>query len=118
MEDNPGQLLDLSTVKVIRALNNAENNFLAELIALFTKESERAVWNLTEAASEQDEKSLVSYLHSFKGMCVNMGAIALANLCQNLEDELKTLSYEDVKASVEKIRKCRLGTVEDLNRQV
>ena len=108
----------MGTVEVIRGLNNAENNFLAELVAMFDKESERAVANLISAASTRDEKSLASYLHSFKGMSVNIGAEELAFLCKKMEDEFKTLSDDEIKASVEKIRECQLRTVAALKEQV
>jgi HPt (histidine-containing phosphotransfer) domain-containing protein len=119
MENNTlGPLLDMGTVDVIRSMNDDTNNFLAELIHMFVKESEKAVSNLAEAAAKRDEKALANYLHSFKGMSVNMGAEALSNLCKNMESDLEVLSDSDVIASVEKIKEYQQRTVDELMKQL
>ncbi len=64
-----------------------------ELLDTFLTDSENRLVALQKAA---DAKALSEVAHSFKGSASNMGAIRLAELCQELESDAKHKSPAEI----------------------
>jgi len=72
--------------KVLNDLREVMEDGYLHLVQTFLDDSERRLSEL-HAAKNADE--LGSAAHSFKGSSSNMGAVALACLCQQLEDRAR-----------------------------
>ena len=72
--------------KVLSDLREVMEDGYLHLVQTFLDDSERRLSEL-HAAKNADE--LGSAAHSFKGSSSNMGAVALAGLCQQLEDRVR-----------------------------
>ncbi|MFK0090801.1 Hpt domain-containing protein [Pseudomonas sp. NPDC090755] len=72
--------------KVLRDLQEVMEDGYLNLLETFLSDSEARVSQLHEAKSTQE---LGHAAHSFKGSASNMGAVALAELCQQLEARVK-----------------------------
>ncbi|MGE8323394.1 MAG: Hpt domain-containing protein [Pseudomonas sp.] len=72
--------------KVLSDLREVMEEGYLQLVQTFLEDSERRLGQLHAAQSAQE---LGSAAHSFKGSSSNMGALALAGLCQQLEDRAR-----------------------------
>jgi HPt (histidine-containing phosphotransfer) domain-containing protein len=71
------------------------------LLDTFLADSEDRLSLLRKAGG--DAKSLEEAAHSFKGSCSNMGALRLAELCNELEQRSKKRSLEGIEKLVGEI---------------
>ncbi|MDD2105490.1 MULTISPECIES: Hpt domain-containing protein [Pseudomonas] len=69
--------------KVLSDLREVMEDGYLQLVQTFLDDSERRLGQLHAAKSAEELRSAA---HSFKGSSSNMGAVALANLCQQLEE--------------------------------
>ncbi len=60
-----------------------------DLLSTFLQDSEYQVKRLQCAGASANEINLAA--HTFKGSCSNMGAVRLAQLCKELEDQARKL---------------------------
>jgi len=72
--------------KVLSDLQEVMEDGYLQLLETFLEDSERRLSQLHEAKSA-DELGMAA--HSFKGSSSNMGAVGLAQLCQQLEQRVK-----------------------------
>ncbi|WEK32491.1 MAG: Hpt domain-containing protein [Candidatus Pseudomonas phytovorans] len=72
--------------KVLRDLREVMEEGYLQLVQTFLDDSERRLSQLHAAKSAEE---LGAAAHSFKGSSSNMGAVALAGLCQQLEDRAR-----------------------------
>ncbi len=72
--------------KVLSDLREVMEDGYLQLVQTFLDDSERRLSQL-HAARSAEELSTVA--HSFKGSSSNMGAVALARLCQQLEERAR-----------------------------
>ncbi|MBO9550238.1 Hpt domain-containing protein [Pseudomonas sp.] len=72
--------------KVLSDLQEVMEDGYLQLLETFLEDSERRLSQLHEAKSA-DELGMAA--HSFKGSSSNMGAVGLAQLCQQLEERVR-----------------------------
>ncbi|AGN79977.1 MULTISPECIES: Hpt domain-containing protein [Pseudomonas] len=72
--------------KVLSDLREVMEDGFLQLVKTFLDDSERRLSQLHAAKSAEE---LGAAAHSFKGSSSNMGAVALARLCQQLEDRAR-----------------------------
>ena len=60
-------------------------DILSELIEIYLKESEDLIQTLSHSMENNDAKGMARSAHSLKSSSGNMGALALAELCKNME---------------------------------
>ncbi|MFK0314301.1 Hpt domain-containing protein [Pseudomonas sp. NPDC090233] len=72
--------------KVLSDLQEVMEDGYLQLLETFLEDSERRLSQL-HGARNSDELGMAA--HSFKGSSSNMGAIGLAQLCQQLEERVK-----------------------------
>ncbi|WDY59486.1 Hpt domain-containing protein [Pseudomonas sp. PSKL.D1] len=72
--------------KVLGDLREVMEDGYLQLLDTFLEDSERRLSQL-HGAKSADELGMAA--HSFKGSSSNMGAVGLAQLCQQLEDRVK-----------------------------
>ncbi|MFK2914953.1 MAG: Hpt domain-containing protein [Pseudomonas alloputida] len=72
--------------KVLSDLREVMEDGYLQLVQTFLDDSERRLGQLHAARSAEE---LGAAAHSFKGSSSNMGAVALASLCQQLEERAR-----------------------------
>ncbi|WP_449441052.1 Hpt domain-containing protein [Pseudomonas migulae] len=86
---------------VLSALQAVMEEEYPTLLDTFLADSEDRLSLLRKAGG--DAKSLEEVAHSFKGSCSNMGALRLAELCNELEQRSKKRSLEGIEKLVGEI---------------
>ncbi len=86
---------------VLSALQAVMEEEYPTLLDTFLADSEDRLSLLHNAGG--DAKSLEEAAHSFKGSCSNMGALRLAELCNELEQRSKKRSLEGIEKLVGEI---------------
>ncbi|CAI8739100.1 histidine phosphotransfer protein HptB [Pseudomonas sp. IT-347P] len=79
--------------EVLSVLREVMEEGYPELLDTFLADSENRLHELQKAS---DAKALSEAAHSFKGSASNMGAVRLAELCQELESGAKIKSPSDI----------------------
>ena len=69
---------------------------LSELTDLYLKDSKPLLQRLGHAIEKGDTGAMKKAAHSLKSSSGNIGALKLADLCQKLEEEVHTKSFENV----------------------
>jgi HPt (histidine-containing phosphotransfer) domain-containing protein len=85
---------------VLIALQEVMEEEYPMLLDTFLADSDARMKQLHKA---RDAETLGATAHSFKGSCSNMGAICLAQLCNELEQRSKQKSLEGIEQLVEEI---------------
>jgi CheY-like chemotaxis protein/HPt (histidine-containing phosphotransfer) domain-containing protein len=62
-----------------------EDDFLTEVIDIFLQDSPRVLADLRQAASAKDSRLVQRYAHKLKGSSANLGAVAMAEKCGEIE---------------------------------
>lgn len=108
-----GNLVDVSVIEELKELGDQE--FLNELIDLFSGQSEELVKNINTAVTSQDQSLLVQAAHKFKGSCLNLGAKPLGELCKELELKGKNADFSGTDELAAKLEPLYKSTLEELN---
>ncbi|MHC8371027.1 Hpt domain-containing protein [Pseudomonas sp. MDT1-85] len=85
---------------VLSALQEVMEDGYPELLDTFLADSEERLTLLRKA---ENAEQLMNAAHSFKGSSINMGAIRLAELCNELEQRAKQKSLEGIETLVGEI---------------
>ena len=64
-------------------------DILTELIEIYFKESEKLIQSLCHSMEHNDAEGMARSAHSLKSSSGNMGAMALAEVCKNMEVNVK-----------------------------
>jgi CheY-like chemotaxis protein/HPt (histidine-containing phosphotransfer) domain-containing protein len=75
--------LDPDVLAGLRELGDAE--LLAELVELFVDDAPSRISALRDAFEKDDAEAVERIAHTLKGSCGNMGALRLAEICENLQ---------------------------------
>ncbi|BBH45093.1 Hpt domain-containing protein [Pseudomonas sp. KU43P] len=86
--------------RVLRDLQEVMEEGYLQLLETFLEDSERRLCQL-HGARTADELGRVA--HSFKGSSSNMGAVELAQLCQQLEQRVKDRSLYGIEDLINRI---------------
>ncbi|MBD2415497.1 histidine kinase [Nostoc calcicola FACHB-389] len=108
--------IDAKTLKSLRNILRGDRAAFAELIECYLTETPRLVQNISTAIATEDAQTLWKTAHQLKSSSASVGAIALAQLCKQLEaqgrnNELQSTlqfipqlqqEYEQVKTALQK----------------
>lgn len=86
--------------KVLCDLREIMEDGYLQLLDTFLEDSERRLSQLHKA---KDAAELGMAAHSFKGSSSNMGAVGLAELCQELEDRVRQLPLYGIEDLINRI---------------
>lgn len=92
--------------EILQTLQEVLDDEFPLLISTFLTDSEERIHGMQKALAAQDSEALRRATHSFKGSCHNLGAVHLADLCQEIEtrakqDELNGLEQQLVEIQQE-----------------
>jgi PAS domain S-box-containing protein len=79
-------IIDYNTVDTLNSLDDdGGHEFLNMMIELFLKDTPALADNIRDNAAERNFTGLTTAAHSLKGICLNIGAKALSDLCLKFE---------------------------------
>ncbi|MCJ8167945.1 Hpt domain-containing protein [Atopomonas sediminilitoris] len=79
---------------VLSSLKEVMEDDFPLLVETFLSDSQDRIRLLREAIATEQAPDVRNAAHSFKGSCSNMGALALAGLCKQLEECGRTAKLE------------------------
>ncbi len=92
-----GPILDPQVIESLRALNPGDNGaFLRELASLFLDDVPLRLSELTGSLASGDRATFTRAAHSIKGSSANMGAVALRDAAERLEDQARRAGLVEV----------------------
>lgn len=84
------KLLDDQILKELEQMGQeSQSNLLADVIAIFLKEGPAKIVSIRKLISENNLEMAGKQAHHFKSSCNGVGALTLANLCQEIEINCK-----------------------------
>jgi len=79
--------LDTATLEGLKELGDGDPGFLMEIIQQFLHDAPEHMVAIQQAVTEGNADALMKAAHGFKGICRNMGALPLGELCFSLEQK-------------------------------
>ena len=108
--------LDISALQTLMSLSPDDDGALVnDLIEIYTTETAMNVDGTEAALLANDFKSLKAKAHSLKSASASLGASAVADLCQQLEDWVEPGNAADLKSMVESLRRQFTKSCDELN---
>jgi HPt (histidine-containing phosphotransfer) domain-containing protein len=83
-QTGPEDPFDPDVLAGLRELGNA--NLLAELVELFVDDAQSRIPARRDAFEKDDAEAVERIAHTLKGSCGNMGALRMAEICENLQE--------------------------------
>jgi HPt (histidine-containing phosphotransfer) domain-containing protein len=80
----PGDPLDPDVLAGLRELGDAE--LLAELVEMFVDDATSRILALRGTLEKDDAEAVERVAHTLKGSCANMGALRMAEVCEDLQE--------------------------------
>lgn len=97
-QDMDNKILDLKTIDDLKKMNpDGEVEFLNEIITIFMNELLILKEKIGYGFRKREYQCLELNLHNLKGASLNVGAIALANICMEIEIAAKHKQVEIIK---------------------
>jgi CheY-like chemotaxis protein len=100
----PDEAVDASVVAALRDLQRAgQPDILAELIAVYLRDTPSRLTALDEALARADAAALWREAHGLKGSSSHIGAVEMAQLCADLEGQARTADLTGAPATVRRL---------------
>ena len=102
MHQESDSVLDPDVVQSLKDLGGDDDpGLFAELVELFLRDMPPRLDSLSEAMDSGDAKQLERTAHAMKSSCGNLGAMALAELCRQIEVSGRTGDVDGVRSLVQ-----------------
>ena len=79
-------ILDTAQIEMLREMGD---DLVTEILESFTEEVEPRLNTLEQRCAQRDEKQLKDDIHFVAGSAANLGLLRLAELCRNIEEQIK-----------------------------
>ena len=90
-------VIDPHAIENLRSLNPGDNDeFLREITGIFLEDTPQRLAELEQSLTEGDAARFARAAHSIKGSSANLGAMALRNAAENLEQHARTTGLAGV----------------------
>jgi CheY-like chemotaxis protein len=98
------EAVDTSALTALRDLQGAgQPDILAELIAVYLRDTPPRLAALHEAVARADVGALRGAAHSLKGSSSQIGAVQMAQLCADLEEQLRAADLADAAQTLRRL---------------
>ena len=99
-----GDLIDKNQLLSLKELNEpGEDDIVTELIDIFITHTPKTLVRLRESQTSQNRDDIVKLAHKLKGSSANLGALFMRQICQQLEEEGQTISWEEIDQKISMI---------------
>ena len=103
MEENPSEPIQASPID-LRVLREWQmlggQDFVARMVHQFVKDATACITKVEQAVETGDHVRLSETAHGLKGICRNIGANRLADLCYELEEKGKSAVNQEVRTNL------------------
>ncbi|MBZ0200723.1 MAG: response regulator [Ignavibacteriaceae bacterium] len=104
MQDKEPVIIDPKAIDNIRELDDEDDySVVNTMIDMFFEDTPLHMKNIKKAISEKNFEDLSFFAHGLKGICLNLGAKPLGDICLNLELGGRTSNEEGLKESIPKL---------------
>ncbi len=83
--ESSSPVIDTQILQSLRNLAAGNTGFMTQLVEIYLKESDKLLEIMSQAVVSQDLETLGSAAHKLKSGSASLGAIALSNMCKQLE---------------------------------
>ncbi|XAR67677.1 hypothetical protein NMG60_11002540 [Bertholletia excelsa] len=99
--------LDEQFVQLEELQDDANPNFVEEIVTLFYRDSTRLIQNLEQALEKSplDFNMLDSYMHQFKGSCSSIGAKKVKSECTQFREYCRTGNGDGCKRTFQQLKR-------------
>ncbi|XP_052183020.1 histidine-containing phosphotransfer protein 4 [Diospyros lotus] len=99
--------LDEQFVQLEELQDDANPNFVEEIVTLFYRDSARLIQNIEQALEKSpiDFSKLDSFMHQFRGSCSSIGAKKVQNECTHFREYCRAGNGEGCKRSFQQLKK-------------
>lgn len=117
MSDSDVPIIESSQLEALRELNEpGEDDIVSELIDIFISHSPDTINSLADAVKNKSRENVVKLAHKLKGSCANLGAEQMRRICQDVEENGNSLSWEDLEEKLSLIKESYDKVVDNLNK--
>src|SRR5687768_10617288 len=88
------KLIDQEIIDSLREIG--DNDFVVELIDIFLSQSAELIADIKKAAAGANTSDLLKSAHKLKGSCLNLGAVELSAICQQLEAKSREADFQGI----------------------
>ncbi len=111
------RVIDRNVLQGLKELGGGDPGFLVELIDIYLDDSLRRVRVLTAAIEEGDIANVERSAHTLKSSSANIGALFLAEACQQVETRARARTpLGDVASVARELARLHQSAVDDLRR--
>lgn len=108
-------VLDPKTVGYLKSLAEGENpTFVRDFVELFLSHTPSLIQRLQERVAAGDAEGVEKTAHRLRGSSLNLGAVALGEVCQEIEERGREGQLEQLEPLVEKMLEAFLLAKEEL----
>ncbi len=112
-------LLDREMIDGIRTMAGEEaDSLLTELIANYQEDASRCLQQLHQAIQDQEGSQIHHQAHALRSMSLNLGALFLGHLCQDLELRHSQMLPDDQKTTLAEIEQCYAEVIVALQSEI
>ncbi|MFI5144203.1 MAG: PAS domain S-box protein [Ignavibacteria bacterium] len=108
------RFIDLDTIGGLREMDEQDGSFLKEIIDLYLNEMPELIDNIRTAYELDDNIKVAKAAHSLKGASLNLGACALAGICNEIEQAAKANSKKELEILIKELPDYSAGTENEL----
>lgn len=98
------EVIDNEIIHALLGLGATPGALLKELIQMFVELTPSSMDQIEQAARSQDWKGLAFAAHSYKSSSGNIGAMNVAQLCEELETAAQVIAIERISQTLPKLR--------------
>src|SRR5690606_4868531 len=104
-EDSSGAILDPNRIDDIRQLQAEGEDVIGDLLELFRLEIPPRLEELAHACRDRDSGKIAFLSHAICGVCHNLGAPRLAQICHQIQNEAEKKNFAAIEPLFEQLRK-------------
>lgn len=102
--DPQKDLINLKTIEELKGLDSGgEQTLFNELVGIFEEETPKFIQQMKAGILKQDFQAIENPAHSLKGSSTNLGFLAIAKLCSEIENGAKNHEYDSVNEAINRL---------------
>ena len=107
-------IIDISVIEGLREIGDQE--FVSELIEMFLQQSDEIMKEIKISCEKKDADSLSKSSHKLKGSCLNLGAVDMSKICQDIEQNTRENNLNDIDNKVNSLENIYQKTRNELKK--
>lgn len=105
-------IIDFNIINNLKEIGDQE--FLVELIDIFLGQSQDLIDEIKSGAEKKDNQIITKAAHKLKGSCLNLGAMSMGEVCQDIEHTSRDNNLSDIELKINELMSLHKETCEEL----